>query len=82
MPRVQANRGVFGTNPRAVMVYGLFGSLGSRDRWRRAARRDARELAGDGGVADGGGVVDAEYSGKVEGVGAAGEGLPRHLLLA
>src|SRR6266566_2238715 len=33
-----------------------------------------QELAGDGRVLDGGGVVDPEYGGEVEGVGAAGEG--------
>jgi hypothetical protein len=34
-----------------------------------------QELPGGGGVADGGGVVDAEHGGEVERVGAAGEGL-------
>jgi len=34
-----------------------------------------RELAGGGGVSDGGGVVEAEHGGEVERVGAAGEGL-------
>ena len=33
-----------------------------------------QQLACDGGVADGGGVVEPEYDGEVEGVGAAGEG--------
>jgi hypothetical protein len=32
------------------------------------------ELACDGRVLDGGGVVDPEYGGEVQGVGAAGEG--------
>ena len=32
------------------------------------------ELARDGGVFDGGGVVDPEHGGEVQGVGAAGEG--------
>ena len=33
-----------------------------------------QELACDGRVADGGGVIDAEHGGEVQGVGAAGEG--------
>ena len=33
-----------------------------------------QELAGDGRVLDGGGVVDPEHGGEVQGVGAAGEG--------
>src|SRR6266851_4304405 len=32
------------------------------------------ELTGDGGIADGGGVVDPEHGGEVQRVGAAGEG--------
>ena len=74
LPRVQANRRVFGMNPRVVVVYGLFWSLGSREP-AGCFRRGCQELAGDGGVSDGGGVVDAEHGGEVEGVGAAGEGL-------
>src|SRR5260221_8909100 len=34
----------------------------------------ARSWRGDGRVADGGGVVDPEYRGEVQRVGAAGEG--------
>ncbi len=33
-----------------------------------------QELACDGGVADGGGVVEAEHGGEVQGVGTVGEG--------
>lgn len=33
-----------------------------------------QELSCDGGVADSGGVVDAEHGGEVQGVGAVGEG--------
>jgi hypothetical protein len=33
-----------------------------------------QELACDGRVLDGGGVVDAEHGGEVQGVGAVGEG--------
>src|SRR5438477_162138 len=33
-----------------------------------------QELACDGRVADGGGVIESEHGGKVQGVGAAGEG--------
>ena len=39
-----------------------------------AVRRGLQELAGDGRVLDGGGVVDAEHGGEVQRVGAAGEG--------
>jgi hypothetical protein len=33
-----------------------------------------QQVVGDGRVLDGGGVVDAEHGGEVQGVGAAGEG--------
>src|SRR5690242_13256784 len=52
------------------------GGLGPWVRWSRrgrAVRRGLQELAGDGRVLDGGGVVDAEYGGEVQRVGAAGE---------
>src|SRR5437762_789235 len=53
--------------------------MGGFGPWVRAAGGrvlggGVQELAGDGRVADGGGVVEAEHSGQVEGVGAAGEG--------
>jgi hypothetical protein len=33
-----------------------------------------QELPGDGRVAEGGGVVESEHGGEVQGVGAVGEG--------
>jgi hypothetical protein len=33
-----------------------------------------QEVAGDGRVLDGGGVVDSEHGGEVQGVGVVGEG--------
>ena len=52
----------------AVLVLGFAGT------GAEAFGGGVQELACDGRVADGGGVVDAEHGGEVEGVGAAGEG--------
>jgi hypothetical protein len=54
---------------RAVLVLGFAGAGGVV-----LFGGGRQELAGDGGVLDGGGVVDAEHGGEVQGVGAVGEG--------
>jgi hypothetical protein len=64
---------------RGALRYRACGSEGSVAAVRGCCRvvllgGGCQELACDGGVADGGGVVDAEYGGEVQGVGAAGEG--------
>jgi hypothetical protein len=57
------------------MLCGRFCSLGSRELAGLVLLGGGlQELACDGRVPDGGGVVDAEYGGEVQGVAAAGEG--------
>jgi hypothetical protein len=53
----------------AVLVLGFAGSGGVV-----LLGGGLQELAGDGRVLDGGGVVDPEHGGEVQGGGAAGEG--------
>jgi len=54
---------------RAVLILGFAGAGGVV-----LFGGGVQELAGDGRVLDGGGVVDPEHGGEVQGVGAAGEG--------
>ncbi len=64
-------------NLHVVRLYGLSWALGSPglagSSWLAGVSRSWRAMC-DGGVAAGGGVVEAEHGGEVEGVGAAGEG--------
>src|SRR6266566_3068145 len=57
------------------MAYRRFWSPGSRELAGAVLLGGGfQQLACDGGVADGGGVVEPEYDGEVQRVGAAGEG--------
>src|SRR6266702_1054221 len=57
------------------MAYRRFWSPGSRELAGEVLLGGGfQQLACDGGVADGGGVVEPEYDGEVQRVGAAGEG--------